>query len=134
MIKYNLYNVWKGLIPLCWKATTARSMIVFHFRLIEYEKCNKIHTGILRTGRGQCSGANLRGISVGELVLVQTQLSLAFPAESLLLRPPPPHSRGMPSKTKEQMPLSGAVLDLLPSQAWSTRNFSELSGPGLPLT
>ena len=42
MIKYNLYNVWRGLIPACWKETTARSLIVFHFRLIEYEKCNKI--------------------------------------------------------------------------------------------
>lgn len=41
---------------------------------------------------------------------------------------------GLLAKTKEQIPLSPAIPDLLPSQAWSMWNFYELSRPGLPLT
>lgn len=44
-MKCDLCNVWKGLIPLCWKEAAAGSMTMLHFRLIEYEKCTKIKGG-----------------------------------------------------------------------------------------
>lgn len=64
MIKYNLYNVWRGLIPVCWEETPARSLIVFHFRLIEYEKCSKIRRGKGEMLSGSPRKPNKRGMPV----------------------------------------------------------------------